>query len=146
MLEVAMQPIESMLRRTSHRVTRQRELFALRARKAGSTFTSETRTASREFVSAVRAEADAWTKYVREGTTAVSSAIAPVTIERTLLVRVDLALRALEERVRSRISKLEGRGRRARSAKAKRANGAGAGTVAVSRRGSSASRARAHAS
>lgn len=143
-----MQPIESMLRRTSHRVTRQRELFALRARKAGSTFTSETRTASRELVSAVRAEADAWTKYVREGTTAVSSAIAPVTIERTLLVRVDLALRALEERVRSRISKLEGRGKRARSPKAKRANGAGAGagTVAVSRRGSSASRARAHAS
>ncbi len=138
-----MQPIESMLRRTSHRVTRQRELFALRARKAGTTFTSETRHASRELVSAVRAEADAWGKYVREGRSAVTGAIAPNAIERSLLVRVDLALRALEERVRSRIAKLEVRGKR-RGPKAKRANGVHA--PAVSRRTASASRARAHAS
>ena len=140
-----MQPIESMLRRTSHRVTRQRELFALRARKAGSTFSTETRHAGRELVSAVRAEADAWGKYVREGKTAVTGAIAPVVIERSLLVRVDLALRALVERVRSRIAKLDVRGKRARSPKAKRANGAHA-TAVSPRRTASASRARAHAS
>ena len=142
-----MQPIESMLRRTSHRVTRQRELFALRARKAGTTFTTETRHASRELVTAVRDEAGAWGKYVREGTSVVTNAIAPKTIERTLLVRVDFALKALEERVRSRIAKLEGRGKRTRSAKAKRANGvAHPALTTVSRRESSASRARARAS
>lgn len=145
-----MQPIESMLRRTSHRVTRQRELFALRARKAGTTFTNETRNASRELVSAVRDEAGAWTKYVREGTSAVTNAIAPKAIERSILVQFDLALKSLEERVRSRLAKLEGRGKRARSTKAKRAhangNGVAHAVAGITRRESSASRGRARAS
>ncbi len=144
-----MQPIESMLRRTSHRVTRQRELFALRARKAGSTFTNETRHASRELVSAVRDEAGAWTKYFREGTAVVTNAVAPKTIERSILVQLDHALKTLEERVRTRIAKLEGRGKRPARAKAKRAshaNGVAHAVAGITRRESSASRARARAS
>ena len=145
-----MQPIESMLRRTSHRVTRQRELFAHRARKAGTTFTTETRHASRELASAVRDEAGAWSKYVREGTQAVTNAIAPKTIERSILVQLDVALKTLEERVRTRLAKLEGRGKRARSAKAKRhsanGNGVAHAVAGITRRESSASRARARAS
>ena len=103
-----MQPIESMLRRTTHRVTRQRELFALRAKKAGTTFTTETKHASRELASAVRAEAGAWSDYVRQSTQKVTSAIAPTAIERTLLARVDVVLRTLEQRVKQRLAKARG--------------------------------------
>lgn len=143
-----MQPIGSMLRRTRHHVSRQRELFALRTRKAGTSFAAETRQASRELAGAVRAEAGAWSKYVRESTSSLGGAIAPVALERTVLVRVADALRALDGRVRERIQRLAGPPQRARSAKAKRANGAAHATAkrAVSRRGASASRARARAS
>ena len=140
-----MQPIESMVRRTSHRVTRQRELFALRARKAGTTFTTETRTAGRELVSAVRDEAGAWSKYFREGTSAVTDAIAPKALERSILVQLNGALKSLEERVRSRIAKLEGR-KRARSTKAKRGNGVAHAIAGVTPQKARPSRARAHAS
>jgi hypothetical protein len=140
-----MQPIQSMVRRTTHHVARQQELFALRAKKAGSTFTSETREASRALASAVRAEADAWTKYVRERTVVATRAIAPVAIERTLLLRVDDALRAAADRVRRRLATIEGR-KRPRGAKAKRASGANGASGASHRRESSASRARARAS
>jgi hypothetical protein len=134
-----MQPIESMFRRTSHRVTRQRDLFALRAKKAGTTFTSETREASRELASAVRTEAGAWGTYVREGTQKVFGASSPTAIERTLLVRASVVLRTLEQRVKQRIAKLDGH-RTRRVSKAKHANGA------VTRQKASASRARARAS
>ena len=134
-----MQPIESMLRRTTHRVTRQRELFALRAKKAGTTFSTETKHASRELASAVRAEAGAWGDYVRQSTQKVTSAIAPTAIERSLLARVDVVLRTLEQRVKQRLAQLDGSRTRARIGKAKRAlNG-------VTHRKASASRGRARA-
>ena len=141
-----MQPIGSMLRRTTHHVTRQRELFALRTRKAGTSFAVETRSAGRELASAVRAEADAWSKYVRESTSALGAAVAPVSLERTLLERVAGALRAMDQRVRQRMDRLEGRSKRARSTKAKRTNGAAHVAAKVSRREASASRPRARAS
>jgi len=114
-----MQPIATMFRRSTHHVTRQRELFALRARKASATFASETRDAGRELATAVRAEADAWRKYMVEGT----RAIAPVTVlgalERRVLVRIDVTLRALESSVQRRLHARSGT-KRARSPKAKR--------------------------
>ena len=137
-----MQPIGSMFRRTTHHVTRQRELFALRTRKAGTSFATETRHAGRELAGAVRAEAGAWTRYVREGTAAIGGAVAPTSLERTLLVRIADALRALDARLRQRIHRLEGQHKRARSTKAKRANG----VAHLSRREASASRPRARAS
>lgn len=137
-----MQPIGSMFRRTSHHVSRQRELFSLRARKAGTNFASETRHAGRELVGAVRAEADAWTRYVRESTATFGGAVAPKSLERTVLARVALALHAIDQRVQQRIHRLEGRPKPARRAKAKRANG----VAHVSRRAASASRPRARAS
>lgn len=142
-----MQPIESMFRRTSHRVTRQRELFALRAKKAGSTFTNETRHAGHELATAVRAEADAWTDFVREGTQKVLSVAQPAAIERKLLVRASLVLRTLEQRVKQRIAKLEGHRTRARVAKAKKHLGNGVAHIsgAVTRQKASASRGRARA-
>ena len=138
-----MQPIGTMFRRTTHHVTRQRELFALRTRKAGTNFASETQKAGRELAGAVRAEAGAWTKYVRETTEALGQAVAPTSLERSLLARVADVLRTLDQRLRQRIVRLESRAKRARSPKAKRANGA---APAVSRREASASRARARAS
>lgn len=104
-------------------------------------FASETRHASRELASAVRAEAGAWQKYVREGTFVLGGSIAPVELERKLLVRVAETLRAIDMRVRRRIDALAGHTRRPRGAKAKRANGAN-----LSRREASASRPRARAS
>jgi hypothetical protein len=133
-----MQPIGTMLRRTTHHVARQRELFALRTRKASSTFATETRNAGRELATAMRAEAGAWGDYVRKGT----ATIAPVAIERRFLVGVDQALRSLDARIRRRLDALDGHGKRPRAAKAKRQNG----VRAVSRRAASASRPRAHAS
>ena len=143
-----MQPIESMFRRTSHRVTRQRELFALRAKKAGSTFSSETRNASRELASAVKAEANAWGTYVRESTQKVTGAVAPSALERTLLVRASLVLRSIEQRVKQRIAKLDGHRTHARVTKAKRTLGNGVAHIsgAVTRQKGSASRGRARAS
>ncbi len=143
-----MQPIESMFRRTSHRVTRQRDLFALRAKKAGTTFSSETREASRELASAVRAEAGAWGTYVRESTQKVTGAIAPTALERTLLVRASVVLRTIEQRVKQRIAKLDGHRTRARVTKAKRKLGNGVAHIsgAVTRQKASASRGRARAS
>ena len=143
-----MQPIESMFRRTSHRVTRQRDLFALRAKKAGSTFSNETRQASRELANAVRAEAGAWGSYVRESTEKVTSAIAPAAIERTLLVRASVVLRTLEQRLKQRLAKLESRRTRARVAKARKQIGNGVAHIsgAVTRQKASASRGRARAS
>jgi hypothetical protein len=143
-----MQPIESMVRRTSHRVTRQRDLFALRAKKAGATFSSETRQASRELASAVRAEAGAWGNYVRESTEKVTSAIAPSALERTLLVRASTVLRTLEQRVKQRIAKLDGHRTRARVTKVRKQIGNGVAHIsgAVTRQKESASRRRARAS
>ena len=143
-----MQPIESMFRRTSHRVTRQRDLFALRAKKAGSTFSNETRQASRELANAVRAEAGAWGSYVRESTEKVTSAIAPSAIERTLLVRASTVLRTLEQRVKQRIAKLDGHRTRVRVTKVKKQLGNGVAHIsgAVTRRKASASRGRDRAS
>jgi hypothetical protein len=143
-----MQPIESMFRRTSHRVTRQRDLFALRAKKAGSTFSNETRQASRELAGAVKAEAGAWSTYVRESTQKVTGAIAPSAIERTLLVRASLVLRTLEQRVKQRIAKLDGHRTRARITKARKQVGNGVAHIsgAVTRQKGSASRGRARAS
>ena len=143
-----MQPIESMFRRTSHRVTRQRDLFALRAKKAGNTFSNETRQASRELANAVRAEAGAWSSYVRESTQKVSSAVAPSAIERTLLVRASLVLRSLEQRVKQRIAKLDGHRARVRVSKVKKQLGNGVAHIsgAVTRQKGSASRGRARAS
>jgi len=106
-----MQPITSMLRRTSHQVSRQRELFALRTRKATGSFTDETREASRELASVVRAEADAWSKYVRETAVAATGSLNPSTIQRSLLLRVSLALRALDARLRHRLDAITGRKR-----------------------------------
>ena len=82
-----MQPIGTMLRRTSHQVRRQQELLALHARKATTSFASETRSVSREIASAVRGEADAWTKYVRDTTAELTGALKPNSLERTVLVR-----------------------------------------------------------
>jgi hypothetical protein len=143
-----MQPIESMFRRTSHRVTRQRDLFALRAKKASNTFSSETRQASRELANAVRAEAGAWGTYMRESTQKVTGAIAPSAIERTLLVRASVVLRTLEQRVKHRIAKLDGHRTRARITKARKQVGNGVAHIsgAVSRQKASASRGRARAS
>ena len=115
-----MQPISSMLRRTTHQVSRQSDLFALRARKATGIPAGETRTASRDFASAVRAEAGAWTKYVRETAAATTGALAPRAIERTVLVRASLTLRAIDATIRQRLDALDGSKRRA---KAKHANG-----------------------
>ena len=140
-----MQPIESMFRRTSHRVTRQRDLFALRAKKAGSTFSNETRQASRELANAVRTEAGAWGTYVRESTHKVTSAIAPSALERTLLVRASDVLRTLEQRLKQRLAKLDGHRRRVRVTKAKRVVSNGI-SGAVTRQKASASRGRARAS
>jgi hypothetical protein len=143
-----MQPIESMFRRTSHRVTRQRDLFALRAKKAGNTFSNETRQASRELANAVRAEAGAWGSYVRESTHKVTGAIAPSAIERTLLVRASSVLRTLEQRVKQRIAKLDGHRTRVRVSKVKKQLGNGVAHIsgAVTRQKGSASRGRARAS
>lgn len=143
-----MQPIESMFRRTSHRVTRQRDLFALRAKKASTTFSSETRQASRELANAVRAEAGAWGSYVRESTQKVTGAIAPSAIERTLLVRASVVLRTLEQRVKQRIAKLDGHRTRVRVTKVKKQLGNGVAQIsgAVTRRKASASRGRDRAS
>jgi hypothetical protein len=139
-MEAFMQSIQSMFRRSSHHVARQRALFALRARKAGTSFTAETKHASLDFASAIRSEAGAWTKFVRESAQAATHAIAPVALERTVLARFDVVLRAIDERVRRRIDALHGHTspNRART-KAKR-NGV------INRRESSASRARARAS
>lgn len=117
-----MQPIGSMLRRTSHHVRRQRELFALRARRAGTSFVGETRDAGLDLASAVRGEADAWGKYLQETATVFTGAIAPHTLQRTLLERASHALRALDARLRGRIHALEG-AKRAR-VRVKTVNGA----------------------
>jgi hypothetical protein len=122
-LEVFMQAIGSMLRRTSHQLSRQRELFALRARKATGTLTAETRDASQELGSAVRAEALAWRKYVQESATVATGNLAPHALERTVLLRVSLVLRALDARLRDRLGAIEARKRAPRS-KSKLANGA----------------------
>ena len=106
-----MQAIGSMLRRTSHQVTRQRELFALRAHKATTSFMGETRDAGRDLASAVRTEAGAWGKYVRESATAATGTFTPRTLERTLLLRVSLALRALDARLHARLGATVGRKR-----------------------------------
>ncbi len=118
-----MQPITTMLRRTTHQVNRQREAFALHARKATGTIVGETREASRELAAAVRNEADAWSKFARETTSVATGNLAPTAIERTLLLRVSLALRALDARLRQRLDSISGRKRSLRSSKAKRANG-----------------------
>jgi len=139
-----MQPIGSMFRRTNHHVARQRELFALRTRKAGSTFASETRNASRELAHAVRAEADVWGKYVRDGAATLGGSIAPVSLERKLLVRVAHALRSLDLRLRRRIEALDGHGKRVRSpSKAKRRSANGVARPVTRRDASSSARARA---
>ena len=106
-----MQPISSMIRRTGTQVRRQQELLAGRARKASTSFASETRTVGREIASAVRGEADAWTKYVRDSATVLADAVAPRSIERGFLSRVSSTLRALDARLRQRIHALESRGR-----------------------------------
>ncbi len=113
-----MQAIGSMLRRTSHQVARQRELFALRTRKATSSFLDETRDAGHELATAVRTEADTWARYVRESAVAATGTLRPHTLERTLLLRVSLALRALDARLHARLGTSVGR-KRTRAAKAR---------------------------
>jgi hypothetical protein len=114
-----MQAIGSMFRRTTHHVRRQREIFALRARKAGASFAQETRHASKDLATAVRGEADAWGKYVRNAASEVTGAVTPRTLQRSLLSRVSGMLRALDERVSVALRSLE-RPRRARRTKAAR--------------------------
>jgi hypothetical protein len=117
-----MQPISSLLRRTSHQVRRQQELFALRARKASTSFAAETRDAGRDLASAVRSEADVWSKYVRDTASAVTDALTPHSLAHAVLVQASLGLRALDTRVRQRIHSFEGR-KRART-RVKQSNGA----------------------
>ena len=117
-----MQPIGTMLRRTSQQVRRQQEALSVHARKASQSVTSETRTVGRELVGAVRGEADAWRKYVRDTVAAAGTALTPHSMERTLLMRTSLALRSLDARVRGRLRALE-TSRQSR-AKTRRTNGA----------------------
>lgn len=124
-----MSPLRVMLHHTGHHVARQRELFALRTRKAGSTFATETRRASRELASAFRAEADAWRKYVRDG----ASSLAPATLERQVLVRFAAALRSLDGHVRLRLDALDRPKRPPRRGKAKRRSRAPARRVTAAK-------------
>ena len=70
-----------------------------------------TRGAGKDLATVFRGEADAWGRYVVE-------AVAPRTLERTLLVRVSVTLQALDARVRGRIEALA-RGRAVRAASRK---------------------------
>src|SRR5512143_1978371 len=106
-----MEPVSTMLQQTGQHVARQRTVLLGRTRNATRTFASETRGASKDFVTFVRTEAKRWQRYVqkRADYTAetVLGSLAPRAIERQLLARVDHTLRALDARVRIRLSALE---------------------------------------
>lgn len=90
---MGMQPIGTMIRRTTHHVG-----------QAGTT-------ARRELAGAVAQEANVWGTYVRQG----AGSLMPSSLERTFLTKASLTLRALDARLRRRLEALNGSGRTRKS-------------------------------
>ena len=95
-----MQPIGTMIRRTTHHVG-----------QAGTT-------ARRELTGAVAQEANVWGSYVRQG----AGSLMPSSLERTMLAKVSLTLRALDARVRRRLESINGGRARKSPARATKKN------------------------
>lgn len=105
-----MEPIASMLQQTGQHVSRQRTVLVGRTRNATRTFATETRGAGKDFVAFVRTEAKRWQRWAQkrvDHTADVLGSLAPKAIERKLLTRVDHTLRALDARIRGRLSSLD---------------------------------------
>ncbi len=120
-----MEPIANMLQQTGQHAARQRNVLVGRTRNATRTFAAETRGASKDFFSFIRSEAKRWQKWAQKRVDhtadAVFGSLAPKAIERQLLTRVDHTLRAIDARVRNRLSSLDkSRAPKARRAKAPR--------------------------
>ena len=111
-----MEPIVTMIQETGQHVSKQSTAIVLRTRDAGAAFVEETREAGRELVHFVQSEAKRWKRYVRlrVGTLekGARAALTPVGLEKRVLVTVDDTLRALDARVRGRLSALEKRSRK----------------------------------
>jgi hypothetical protein len=103
--------VASKLQETGEHIAKQRSAFITRTRDAGTAFFGETRDAGLQLIGAVRTEAKRWRRYATQRAVKVQSDVRAVlslpAVERALLTQVDETLRALDTRVRNRLSQLE---------------------------------------
>jgi hypothetical protein len=103
--------VASRLQETGQHIAKQHQAFLARTREAGAAFFGETRQASVQLIGAVRTEARRWRRFATQRAakvqTDVRSALSVPSMERALLTQVDGTLRALDERVRARLARLE---------------------------------------
>jgi hypothetical protein len=107
----AVETVASKLQETGQHISKQRDAFITRTRDASTAFFGETRDAGLQLIGAVRTEAKRWRRYATQRAAKVQSgvraALSLPAVERALLTQVDETLRALDTRVRNRLSQLE---------------------------------------
>ncbi|HSQ66570.1 MAG TPA: hypothetical protein VLM85_25290, partial [Polyangiaceae bacterium] len=97
-----------MLQQTGQHAARQRAVLVGRTRNATRTVATETRGVGHDLLSFVRTEAKRWQRYVQkradQAAEAALGSLAPRSLEKQLLRRVDSTLRSLDARVRGRLN------------------------------------------
>jgi len=106
-----METVATRIHESSLQLARQRDAFLTRTWSAGEAFFGETRDAGRQLVGAVQSEAKRWRRFATQRATALRSGakttLSLPAFERTVLSQVDGTLRAIDARVRARLSELE---------------------------------------
>lgn len=106
-----MDTVGTRLQETGQQFAKQGDAFVSRTRDAGVAFVGETRDAGRHLLGAVEAEAKRWRRYAAvrgaQLRTDARSALSIAAAEKALLTQIDRTLRAIDARVRARLSHLE---------------------------------------
>jgi hypothetical protein len=113
--------VATRLQETGQHFAKQGDAFVARTRDAGVAFIGEARDAGRHLIGAVEAEAKRWRRYATargaQLRTEAKSALSVASAEKALLTQVDRTLRAIDARVRARLSQLERKPAAAKSRK-----------------------------
>jgi hypothetical protein len=106
--------VASRLQESGQHFVKQGDAFVARTRDASVTFLGETKQAGGLLVTAVRSEAKRWRRFATQRATALQGqfqgtvrvALSLPAVERALLTQVDGTLRAIDSRVRARLTRL----------------------------------------
>lgn len=109
-----METVASRLQETGQHIAKQGDAFVARTKGAGAAFLGETREAGGLLAVAVRTEAKRWRRFATQRATALQGQLGGTVrvawslpaVERALLTQVDETLRAIDARVRARLSRI----------------------------------------
>ena len=115
-----METVAARLQETGQHIVKQSDAFVTRTKDAGAAFFGETREAGVLLFGAVRTEAKRWRKFATQRATlfqgqlggGVRTVLSLPAVERAVLSQVDGTLRALDARVRARLTHLQLEGKK----------------------------------